>query len=68
MKRSPDPSDGRGSRVSLTEQGVQSQERVLDAFLAATRDLLAPVSKSELAQTDRALQRLLETLEEALSR
>lgn len=68
VKRSPDPSDGRGSVVSLTKQGVQTQERVFNAFLAATQDLLAPFSQSELAQTDRALQQLLETFEEALSR
>jgi DNA-binding MarR family transcriptional regulator len=63
VERSPDPSDGRGSVVSLTEQGLDVQERVFNAFLAATQDLLEPFSESRLRDTDRALRHLLDTFE-----
>lgn len=68
VKRSPDPNDGRGSLVSLTKRGIDEQDRVFNAFLAGTRDLLEPLSASELRQTDRTLQQLLDTFEERLPR
>jgi DNA-binding MarR family transcriptional regulator len=66
VKRSPDPADGRGSVVSLTEQGTLVQEQVFNAFLSATQDLLGPLSGTELNDTDRMLQRLLDTIETRL--
>jgi DNA-binding MarR family transcriptional regulator len=68
VKRSPDPSDGRGSVVSLTRQGIELQEQVFNAFLAGTRDLLEPLTATELKQTDRTLQKLLDVCEERLPR
>jgi len=63
VKRSKDPSDGRGSVVSLTKFGVDLQERVFNAFLSATQDLLGPLSERKLKDTDRMLQDLLNLFE-----
>ncbi len=66
VKRSPDPADGRGSVVSLTKRGLDLQEQVFNAFLSATQDLLGPLSETELRDTDRTLQHLLDTIETRL--
>jgi DNA-binding MarR family transcriptional regulator len=68
VRRSPDPSDGRGSLVSLTKQGLDLQERVFNAFLSGTQDLLEPLSTRQLRQTDSTLQQLLDTFEARLPR
>ena len=63
VQRLPDPDDGRGSRVSLTAAGLELQDRVFNAFLVASQDLLAPVSESRLRDVDRALRTLLGAFE-----
>ena len=63
VERSPDPTDGRGSVVSLTHEGLDVQERVFNAFLSATPDLLEPFSESRRREPDRALRHLLDTFE-----
>ncbi len=63
VARSPDPQDGRGSLVSLSEEGLEVQERVFNAFLTATQDLLAPLSETDLKDTDGVLRNLLDTFE-----
>lgn len=68
IERSPDPSDGRGSVVSLTDRGLEVQEQVFHAFVVGTRDLLEPLTASGLRQTDRTLQTLLDVFEERLPR
>ena len=68
VERSPDPSDGRSSRISLTPEGLEVQERVFNAFLSATKDLLDPLSAAELREADRTLQTLLELFEDGLAR
>lgn len=68
VTRSPDPSDGRGSVVSLTADGIELQEQVFNAFLSATQDLLSPLSRGKLRETDRALQSLLEIFETRFGR
>ena len=67
VRRLPDPDDGRGSLVSLTKAGLELQDRVFHAFLAASQDLLAPLSAAKLRETDRALRTLLGVFEENLS-
>lgn len=67
VKRAPDPSDGRGSRVSLTRAGLELQDRVFHAFLSASQDLLAPLSGAQLRASDRALRVLLDCFESYLS-
>jgi DNA-binding MarR family transcriptional regulator len=63
VERSPDPQDGRGSLVSLTPAGIDTQERVFHAFLTATQDLLAPLSEPDLKDTNRVLDGLLAAFE-----
>jgi len=63
VKRAPDPTDGRGSRVSLTKEGLDVQEQIFNAFLSATQDLLQPLAATQLRETDRVLQGLLDTFE-----
>jgi len=67
VKRAPDPSDGRGSRVSLTRAGLELQDRVFHAFLSASQDLLAPLSGAQLRASDRTLRVLLDCFESYLS-
>ncbi len=68
VKRTPDPSDGRGSRVSLTKDGFDLQEQVFKAFLDGTRELLEPLRVRELKKTDDTLARLLDVFESGLAR
>ena len=68
VERAPHPSDGRGSVVSLTQQGLALQEQIFNAFLSGTQDLLEPLSPKKLRETDRALDVLLETIEAGLPR
>jgi len=63
VRRTPDPDDGRGSRVRLTRAGVALQQRVFDAFLAATDELLAPLGPRRMRAVDEALALLLDTFE-----
>lgn len=67
VERSPDPKDGRGSVVSLTDQGIEVQDQVFKAFLSATQDLLAQLSETDLKDTDQVLRNLLDTFEGRLS-
>ena len=67
VKRAPDPSDGRGSLVSLTKAGLDLQDRVFHAFLAASQDLLAPLSPAKLRESERTLRALLDCFEVYLS-
>jgi DNA-binding MarR family transcriptional regulator len=61
--RSPDPADGRGSLVSLTREGREVQDRVFHAFVAATQELLVPLSDTRLREADRSLRALLDAFE-----
>jgi DNA-binding MarR family transcriptional regulator len=63
VERTPDPEDGRGSLVSLTEEGIDVQDRVFHAFLESTQDLLEPLSETDLKDSDRVLRELLDTFE-----
>jgi DNA-binding MarR family transcriptional regulator len=63
IERVPDPNDGRGLLVGLTREGLAVQGRVFLAFLAASRDLFAPLSSAKLREVDRALRTLQDALE-----
>lgn len=67
VKRSPDPTDGRGSLVSLTRSGRDTQDRVFNAFLLATQDLLHEVGVGRMKQVDAALVTLLGAFEDHLN-
>ena len=47
---------------------TELQERVFNAFLAATQDLLDPLTVRELEETDRALRGLMDVFETRLAR
>ena len=63
IERVPDPNDGRGLLVGLTREGLALQGRVFSAFLAASRELFAPLSATKLREVDRALRTLQDALE-----
>jgi len=63
VKRGPDPEDGRGVRVSLTERGHSLQDRVFHAFLTSTQSLLAPLAEHQMRAADHALGELLDVFE-----
>ena len=60
VSRSPDPDDGRGMRVTLTDRGRSLQERVFHAFLAATTSMMAPLTSHQVEAANRSLSELLD--------
>lgn len=63
VERVPDPHDGRGIRVDLTEAGLALQEEVFHVFLSRARELLHRISPSRLREIDSSLRILLDALE-----
>ena len=63
IERVPDPNDGRGLLVGLTREGLALQNRVFTSFLAASRDLFAPLSAAKVREVDRALRILQDAIE-----
>ena len=64
VERTPDPADGRGSRVKLTRKGLHAQERIFNAFLSASDDLLGHVDARGRKALDDALRTLLDCFED----
>lgn len=64
VERHPDPDDGRGALVSITEQGQELFEASAPEHLANAHELLAGLSESERAELARLLGKLLYSLEE----
>jgi DNA-binding MarR family transcriptional regulator len=58
ITRQPDPSDGRGSLVSLTALGMKKVDVALDHLIQSERTFLTDLSKSEQAQLADLLSRL----------
>jgi len=63
VERTPDPDDGRGTRVTLTARGRSLQDRVFHAFIAATSSLMAPLSEHQKRSADHSLGEMLEVFE-----
>jgi DNA-binding MarR family transcriptional regulator len=63
IRRVPDPHDGRGLLVELTDRGVEVVDHVAPEHLANERSLLAPLSSDEQATLIDLLRRLLSALE-----
>ena len=63
VTRSPDPDDGRGMRVTLTDRGRSLQDRVFHAFLAVTTSLMAPLTAHQVTAADKSLGEILELFE-----
>lgn len=64
VSRAPDPDDGRGSRVLLTDKGRSLQDRVFHAFIAATTSLMAPLTQHQIRAADQSLGELLDLFEQ----
>ena len=60
--RSPDPDDGRGSLVRLSQRGLELQERILRSQLAAMQGRLEALTEGELEQISSGIRRLCELL------
>ena len=58
ITRQPDPSDGRGSLVSLTALGMKKVDAALDDLLLKERKFLTELSKGEQAELADLLSRL----------
>lgn len=63
IRRSPDPDDGRGSRVRLTRRGVALQERAFLAFLVASQQRVGVLEASELGQAEASFRSFLRAFE-----
>jgi DNA-binding MarR family transcriptional regulator len=63
-ERRPDPDDGRGARVSLTDRGGELFEACAPEHLANAHELLAGLSEPERDQLGQLLSKLLYTLED----
>ncbi|SDQ89091.1 DNA-binding transcriptional regulator, MarR family [Tsukamurella pulmonis] len=58
ITRTPDPTDGRGKRVTLTEAGRALIERLLPGHVERVRGMLAPLSDEDLRSFDSLLRSL----------
>ncbi len=67
VSRSPDPDDGRGMQVTLTDRGRSLQERVFHAFLASTTSLMAPLTSHQVEAANKSLSELLDLFEQRAS-
>jgi DNA-binding MarR family transcriptional regulator len=63
VERTPDPDDGRGTRVTLTARGRSLQDRVFHAFIVATSSLMGPLNASQKRAADDALGEMLAVFE-----
>jgi DNA-binding MarR family transcriptional regulator len=65
ITRQPDPSDGRGSLVTLTLTGIQAVDEALSELLERERELLAALSKDERSHLAQLLSVLASTVEDS---
>jgi DNA-binding MarR family transcriptional regulator len=65
VRRSPDPSDRRGSLVTLTDAGRARIDRALLANAEDERDAIGALSNEDRATLERLLRKLLRSLEDA---
>jgi DNA-binding MarR family transcriptional regulator len=63
VRRKPDPRDGRGVLVSLTDKGARVVDVALTAHIANEEQLLSPLSRTQRAQLAHLLRRLLISFE-----
>jgi DNA-binding MarR family transcriptional regulator len=65
VRRRPDPSDGRGVLVGLTEDGRELVDTAMEDLLARERGLLAELDEASLASLAAALRRLVAPFDDA---
>ncbi len=63
VERSPDPEDGRGSRITLTTRGHSMHDRVFRAFTLASNRLIGELPAATKQDIDRAMKALLDHLD-----
>lgn len=63
VERLPDPSDGRGSLVCLTDKGIDVHGRAFHRFTEASNALLGEDSTARTTDLDRSLQSLVQAFE-----
>ena len=66
VRREADPEDGRGSLVALTRTGLRLQERIFNAFLTASDDLLGDFDRGARRDLDASLRGLVASFEDYL--
>jgi MarR family transcriptional regulator for hemolysin len=59
VTRSPDPVDGRASRIQLTERGLALRDELIPEAVAVNRAAIEPMTQAELTTVMRVLQRLV---------
>ena len=67
IRRTPDPADGRSSRITLTEAAQDRLPEAIAVLLAGNREVLAGFSDEEAATLVRLLTRLIDNLERVAS-
>ncbi len=65
VRRVPDPSDRRGTLITLTDQGFDLIETAVSAHVANEHRILSILKKSEQASLTQLLRKLLRSFEEA---
>lgn len=65
ITRQPDPNDGRGSLVTLTESGMRAVDKALEGLLEHERNLLKGLSRDERTALADLLSALAAHLEES---
>ncbi len=63
VERTPNPEDGRGFLIGLSEKGFRLIDEAVTEHVATQRTLLAVLSKDECAQLDGALRKFLEKID-----
>ena len=63
VERSPDPNDGRGVLVTLTEKGRRKAERIFEAGLGHYSHLLADLDPEQRSSIARALELLIDAFD-----
>ena len=58
LDRSPDPSDGRQARLTLSARGRRLHEKIAARLVERQEEILAPLRVKERRQFDRLLQKL----------
>lgn len=66
VSRVPDPVDGRGLLVELTKPGLRLQERVFNAYLAASQELFSELDRGGKQAADATLRTLVDSFEHFL--
>jgi DNA-binding MarR family transcriptional regulator len=59
ITREPDPTDGRGSLVTLTKTGVSAVDAALEDLLGREEELLSALTKEEQIDLARLLSKLV---------